>query len=87
MLKLLHWCAVRMSMFAIWLYDKGGNLECWCDEQMYRRKWVRWGKKHNLTVTWVPVPKMDPSEFRIPMPGEYVPPKPQPITMLDGEEA
>lgn len=36
MLKVLHWCAWRMSDFAIWLHDKGGSLELWCDERMAR---------------------------------------------------
>jgi hypothetical protein len=88
MIKVLHWCALRisgaaesLSDFAVWLHEKGGNLELWCDSRAQRRKWVRWGKEHNLTVTWFDVPKLDPSDFK----GEYVPfgPRPWPITMLD----
>ena len=38
MVKLLHWCALRTSDFAIWLHDKAGGLECWCDTITYERK-------------------------------------------------
>lgn len=92
MIKVLHWCALRisgaaesLSDFAVWLHEKGGNLELWCDSRAQRRKWLQWGKKHRLKVTWFDLPECDPSEFKIPMPGKYVPfePRPWPITMLD----
>ena len=57
MIKLLHWCALRMSGFAIWLHDKGGNLECWCDERMYKKQWLEWDN-NGLTPAkaWLAVP-------------------------------
>jgi hypothetical protein len=89
MVKLIHWCASRifdlaewLSVFSITLHELAVSLE----ERAQRRKWLRWGRKHNLTVTWVPMPKMDPSEFKIPMPGEYVTPTPRPFIMLDEYE-
>jgi len=89
MIKLIHWFASRildlaewLSVFSVTLHELAVSLE----ERAKRRKWLRWGRKHNLTVTWFGCPAFDPSEFRIPAPGEYVPFKPRPITMLDGEE-
>ena len=94
MLTLLHWFALRMSdtgrllcSAGTVIWELGGGLELWCDERAYRRKWIRWGKEHKLTVTWFDVPKLDPTEFKMPMPGEYVPVKPRPITMLDEWES
>jgi hypothetical protein len=31
MTKLIHWCAVRTSIFAEWLWDTAGAVELWCD--------------------------------------------------------
>jgi len=60
MIKLIHWFALRMSDTGVFLthagerlWELGGNLELWCDERAYRRKWMRWSKKHKLTVTWL----------------------------------
>jgi hypothetical protein len=87
MLKAIHWLALRMSEFARWLHDRGGNLECWADEQMYRRRWRRWSKKHNLTVTWDEVPEFNPYFATGNDPEDSYSDRhivrPRPITMLD----
>lgn len=81
MIKLLHWCALRMSGFAIWLHDKGGNLECWCDERMY--------KKYEIyTLTSYEAQLAVPTPETLGLYGEFDPqdlsmPYPRPITMLD----
>lgn len=31
MIKLIHWCAVRTSIFAERLWDAAGAVELWCD--------------------------------------------------------
>lgn len=40
MVKVLHWCALRITDLAYavvrlgdHLWEIGGNLECWCDEK------------------------------------------------------
>lgn len=83
MVKVLHWCAMRISDFAIWLHEKGGNLELWCDERAYRRKWTSLGMDYDVPIMWVKMSDLDPADFKIPMPGEHVAPTPRPITMLD----
>ena len=80
MVKVLHWCALRISDCAIWLHEKGDNLELWCDERPYLRKWTIFGMAYDVPIAWLEVPKHDPAEFKIPMPGEYVAPTPRPIT-------
>ena len=56
MVKILHWCALRISSLAIVLgrlsgslWQLGGNLELWCDTITYERQrrarvaqWQRW---------------------------------------------
>lgn len=56
MVKLLHWCALRITDLAYftvrmgdWLWEIGGNLEFWCDSITYERQrkarvaqWQRW---------------------------------------------
>lgn len=56
MVKLLHWCALRISDLAYFivrlgdhLWEIGGNLEFWCDSITYERErrarvaqWQRW---------------------------------------------
>lgn len=67
MIKLIHWFALRMSDTGRLLCSVGGSLELWCNERAARRKWMRWGKEHKLTVTWLPVSKdVDPSEIKMP---------------------
>lgn len=34
MVKLLHWCALRITDLAEVLFNLGGNLEAWCDEKL-----------------------------------------------------
>ena len=65
MVKVLHWCALRISDFAIWLHEKGGNLELWCDERTYRRKWTSLGMAYDVPIMWLEVPKHDPAEFEV----------------------
>lgn len=65
MVKLLHWCALRTSDFAIWLHDKAGGLECWCDEKHWAKLAKRVAKQHPVKgeaiKAWlaVPVPPLD----------------------------
>lgn len=42
MVKLLHWIALRISDLGEYLFDRGGALECWCDERIERQNWVEW---------------------------------------------
>ena len=91
MLKLLHWIALRISdtgrllaHAGEWLWELGGGLECWCDERAYRRKWLRWAKDNKLSVTWLTVPELDPSDFAMPHPDAALP-TPRPLTLLDGD--
>ncbi len=56
MVKLLHWCALRITGLAYFtvrlgdrLWELGGNLELWCDSITYERQrrarvaqWQRW---------------------------------------------
>ena len=56
MIKLLHWCALRITDLAYFtarmgarLWEIGGNLEAWCDSITYERErrarvaqWQRW---------------------------------------------
>lgn len=95
MVKVLHWCALRISDFAIWLHEKGGNLELWCDERTYRRKWTSFGMAYDVPVAWLEIPKFDPADFKMPTPSddwdEYLKcveaVRPRPITMLDEGDA
>jgi len=66
-------------MVSVTLHESAVSLE----ERAYRRKWLRWGKQHKLKVVWLDYPTFDPSEFHMPLPGEYVSVRPRPITMLD----
>lgn len=49
MVKLLHWCALRISDLGEVIFNLGGNLEFWCDSITYERErrarvaqWQRW---------------------------------------------
>ena len=71
MTKLIHWFALRMSdtgrllcSAGTVIWELGGSLELWCDERAARRKWVRWAKKHNLTVTWLPVSELEVNDAK-----------------------
>lgn len=52
------------------------RIGAWRTERAYRRKWLRWGKKHKVKVTWFDLPECDPSEFKIPTWQEAVRPRP-----------
>lgn len=86
MVKLLHWCALRMSDLGELLFNLGGSIECWCDSRAERKRWLAYSKKHKITVQWLDVPKLDPKDLAMPMPGAYPQVKPRPITMLDEGE-
>ena len=58
------------------------RIQAWRDERAYRRKWLRWGKKHKLKVTWFALPECDPSEFKMPTWEEAMRSRPI-ITMLE----
>jgi hypothetical protein len=38
MVKLLHWCALRISTLGEVIFNLGGNLELWCDTIIYERE-------------------------------------------------
>jgi hypothetical protein len=86
MVKLLHWCALRISSLAYLvvrlgdhLWEIGGNLELWCDEKHWAKLSKRVAKQHPIKgeaiKAWlaVPVPPLDYT---------FDPDKPI-ITMLD----
>lgn len=90
MIKLLHWCSLRMSSagillvrFGHWLWRCGGGLECWCDSHAERKRWLAYAKKHKISIKWLDVPELRPEDFAMPAPGEYPFMEPRPITMLD----
>lgn len=84
MLKTLHWLALRISDLGEVLFNLGGSLECWCDERAARNRWLRWAKDNKLTITWLTVPELDPSDFAMPHPDAALP-TPRPLTLLDGD--
>ena len=52
MIKLLHWCALRISSLGEYIWELGGTLECWCDEQHWEKvrkahvsEWAQWMKE------------------------------------------
>lgn len=88
MIKILHWFALRMSDVGMFigdagerLWELGGNLEGWCDERTYRRKWMRWGKENGVSVHWLDVPDFDPSELSMPMSEDAPKPRPFPTNL------
>lgn len=71
MIKVLHWCAWRMSDAGRFLADAGerlwelgGALECYAE----RKRWQRWAKKYGYKVIDVKLAAFDPSELSMPAP-------------------
>lgn len=93
MLKVLHYCAQRMSDFAIRLHGWGGAIECWCDERTMRKRskhrilWA-WAKGHGYMLVDLPLTKdLDPEDLVMPgIDAGTVSTRPKPITLLDEGE-
>ena len=59
MIKVIHWCALRTSSAAMWLFrfadrvwEISGGVECWADERICQARGRAWAKKHNFTFAW-----------------------------------
>lgn len=58
-LKLIHSLALgisslaeRISIFSEWLWERGGNLECWADEKMAEKHHALWLRDNPTTIVW-----------------------------------